>query len=114
MNYFVAVDEAEPGERHDAVAVERGLEREIEAGERLDRHETRHLQRRFDPAALAHGEFLGEQHLDRLDGGELTTFELADELIEGLQSARHAHPTKWRRMRSIGASGRASLTRRPW
>jgi hypothetical protein len=43
-----------------------------------------------DPAALAYGEFLGEQHLDCLDGGELTPFELPDQLIERLQSARHA------------------------
>ena len=31
-----AVDELELGERQDAVAVERGLEGEVEAGERLD------------------------------------------------------------------------------
>ena len=31
-----AVDELQLGERQDAVAVERGLEGEVEAGERLD------------------------------------------------------------------------------
>ena len=42
MHHLGAVDELELGERQDAVAVERGLEGEVEAGERLDRGEARH------------------------------------------------------------------------
>ena len=37
-----AVDEVELGERQDAVAIERGLEGEVEAGERLDGREPCH------------------------------------------------------------------------
>ena len=39
MNGFGAIDELQLGERHDAVPVERGLEGEVEAGERLDGRE---------------------------------------------------------------------------
>ena len=48
---LVAVDEVELGERQDAVAVERGLEGEVEAGEGLDVAEPGHQQRRLDAAA---------------------------------------------------------------
>ena len=41
-----AVDELQLGERQDAVAVERGLEGEVEAGERLDGGEPRHHRAR--------------------------------------------------------------------
>ena len=87
---LMAIDEVELGERQDAVAVERGLEREVEAGQRLDGGEAGHLQRRLDAAALADGELLGEQHLDRLDGADLAALDLLDEMIERLQRARHA------------------------
>ena len=72
------------------VAVERGLEREVEAGQRLDGGEASHLQRRFDAAAFADGDLLGEQHLDRLDRADLAAFELLDDVVERLQGARHA------------------------
>ena len=36
------IDEVEAGERHDPFAVERGLEREVEAGERLEDGQSGH------------------------------------------------------------------------
>lgn len=43
MYHFGAVDEGELGERKDALPVERRLEGEVEAGERLDRGEASEL-----------------------------------------------------------------------
>src|SRR5271165_4458160 len=82
VHNLVAVDEVELGESQDAIAVERRLEGEVEARQRLDRAEAGHLQRRLDAAALADGELLGEQHLDRLDGADLAAFDLLDEIAE--------------------------------
>ena len=53
MDDLVARDEPELGERQDAIAIERGLEREVEPGERLDRRQAAHAQRRLDAAVLA-------------------------------------------------------------
>ena len=86
---LVAVDEVELGERQDPVAVERGLEGEVEAGQRLDGREPGHHQRRLDAAALAQGQLLGEQGIDRLERAGFAALELADGLIEHLQRARH-------------------------
>ena len=42
MHHLGAVDEVQFGQRQDAVAIERRLEGEVEAGERLDRGQPRH------------------------------------------------------------------------
>jgi len=89
MNHFMAIEEVEPGQGRDAVAVERGLEGEVEAGQCLDGGEARHLQGRFDPAAFADGDLLGKQRVDRLDRGDLAALELLDDVVEHLQGARH-------------------------
>ncbi len=52
---FSTGDEAELGERQDSIAVERGLEGEVEAGEGFDGSEASHAQRGLDPAVLAKG-----------------------------------------------------------
>ena len=70
-----AIDELQLGERHDAVLVERGLEGEVEAGERLDGREPRHEEGGFDAAVLAQRQFLGEQRVDCLDGGHLALLD---------------------------------------
>jgi hypothetical protein len=88
LDHLVAIDEVELGECQDTVAVERGLEGEVEAGQRLDDTQPGHLQCCLDAAGLADGEFFGQQHLDRLDGAELTAFDLLDQVIEGFQSTR--------------------------
>ena len=41
------------GKRQDAIAIERGLEREVEAGERFDGGQPRHAQRRPDTPIVA-------------------------------------------------------------
>ena len=64
----MSVDEVECCKGGDAIAVERRLEGEVEAGQRLDRGQPGHLQRRFDAPALADRQLLGEQRFDRLDG----------------------------------------------
>ena len=78
MHDFMPIDEVELGERKDPVTVERRLEREVlKPIQRLDGGQTRHLQRRFDPAALAIGDLLGQQRLDRLDCAQLAALEVA-------------------------------------
>ena len=81
---FATIDELQLGERHDAVFVERGLEGEVEAGERIDRREERHQQRDLDAAVLTQRELLGEQYVDGLDGGYLAAFEAAHDNNEDL------------------------------
>ena len=84
MNHFVSVNEVECGEGGDAIAVERRLEGEVEAGQRLDRGQSGHLQRRLDAPALADRQLLGEQRFDRLDGAELAAFGAAQALDDAL------------------------------
>ena len=84
-----AVDELELGERHDAVLIERRLEGEVEAGERLDGGEPRHDKRCLDAAVLAQGELLGEQGVDGFERGHLTMFEPAHCCVEDFDGARH-------------------------
>jgi hypothetical protein len=59
MYDLVAIDEVELSEGKNPVAVKRGLEREVKAGEGLDIRKPCHLQRRFDATAFANGDFLG-------------------------------------------------------
>ena len=77
------VDEVEPGQSQDAVAVERGLEPEVETSERLDGGEPCHLQGGLDPSLLANGDLLGEQRVDCLDRADLATLDLLDEAVQG-------------------------------
>ena len=77
MDGFGAIDELQPGKRHDAVPVERRLEREVEPGERLDRGQARHLQSHFDTPVLTQRDLLGEQDIDSLERGRLATLDAA-------------------------------------
>ena len=90
MDDLVLVDEVQAGQGHDAVAVERGLEREVEARQRLDGGQPRHLESSLDTPPLPHGDLLGEQGVDCLDGAELAALELLDDALERFQGARHA------------------------
>jgi hypothetical protein len=45
-----------------------------------------------DAAALAVGVLLGEEAVDRLDGGELAALEAAEGVVERLEGAGHAQP----------------------
>ena len=115
--HLVAVDELELGEGQDAVAIERWLEGEVEAGQRLDGGEPGHHQRRLDAPALADGEFLGEQGIDGVQCRDFAAFELADRPIEDLQRAGHpqadeAVPDPFQDRRDD--LGRAGHDRSPW
>lgn len=78
---FAAGDEPELGKCQDAVAVERGLEGEVEAGQRLDRPEASHAERRLDPAVLAQREFFRQENVDGFEGRDLTLFEPAHGMV---------------------------------
>jgi hypothetical protein len=85
-------DEVEAGERHDPVAVERRLEREVEAGERFDDGQSGHAQGRLDPAVLAQAEFLGEKVVDRFDAVDFALLDAAQRGIEHFEHPRHLQP----------------------
>ena len=89
VDHLVAVDEVELSEGEDAIAVERWLEREVEACERLDGGELGHPQRHLHAAVLAQRQFLGEQSVDDLQRTGFTALELAHCLIQDLQSSGH-------------------------
>jgi hypothetical protein len=73
---LAVIDELELGQGQDTLAIERGLEREVEAGEGLDRGQGSHAQRRLDAAGLSHAQLLGEQRVDQLDGAGFAALEL--------------------------------------
>jgi hypothetical protein len=82
-------DEAELGERQDAITVERWLEGEVEAGEGFDGSEAAHAQRGLDPAVLAKGQLFREEDVDGLKGGDLALLKPTYDMIEGFKGPRH-------------------------
>ena len=96
MDDLGAGDEVELGQRQDAVAIERGLEGEVEALQRLRRRQPRGLERDADASGLADGVFLGEQAVDRLERGDLAMLHPPDGVVQGFQRARHAQPDEVR------------------
>lgn len=82
------VPELQSRERQDAVLVQRGLEGEVEVGERLDRRQFGHLDRHFSAAVFAHREFFGEQGVDGLDGADFAAFDALPGDIKDFQRAR--------------------------
>ena len=82
----------ELGQRQDAVAIERGLEGEVEAGERLDRGEARHQERCLDAAVLAQGEFLDQELVEGPDAVDLALLDAPQGGIEHFECARHPEP----------------------
>jgi hypothetical protein len=116
---LTAIDEAELGQRHDAISIQGGLEREVEFGERLDGREARHDERGLDATTLAQGKLLGEQRVDRFESGHLAALEATDRGVEDLERPRHPEPHKraadtigqWRRPRHRGGSDPAAIRR---
>src|SRR5262249_8341032 len=86
VDHLVAVDEVELSKGENAVAVERRLEREVEAGEGLDGRELGHTKRHLDASVLAQRQFLGEQGIDHFERTGFATLELAHGLIKNFQS----------------------------
>ena len=90
MHDLGAGDEVELGQRHDAIAVEGRLEREVEALQRLGRREPGGFERDADAAGLAGGVLLRQQGVDGLERADLSALELAHGVIQRLQRAGHA------------------------
>src|SRR3982751_4137203 len=89
VQHLVTVDEIELGQCKNTVAIERRLEGEVKTRQGLDVGQAAHLERGLDPAALAQGELLVEQGIDRLEWGDLAALELAHQVIEDLKGPRH-------------------------
>src|ERR1700748_2398823 len=89
VDHLIAVDKVELSEGENAIAVEGRLEREVEAGERLDGGELGHPQRLLPAPVLACCQFLGEQGIDNLQRTGFAALELAHGLVQHLQSSRH-------------------------
>jgi hypothetical protein len=89
MHHLGAVDEAQLGERHDALPVERRLEGEVETGEGLDGGEARQRERHLDAPVLAHGALFDEQLIERFDAVDLALLDAPQRGVEHLQGARH-------------------------
>ena len=89
MQGLGAVDELQLGERHDAVPVERGLEREVEAGEGLDGGEPRHDEGHLHAPVLAQGELLGKQRVDSFEGVHFAALDPAHRGVEDFDGAWH-------------------------
>jgi len=89
MDGFGAINELQLGERHDAVLVERGLEREIEAGEVLiaeSRAIVRAiLTRRFSRAA----NLFAEQKVDGFKRRRIAALDAAQRQVQNLEHAGH-------------------------
>ncbi len=68
MHHLAPLDEGEAREREDAVAVERGLEPEVEALERLQHRETRRQEGHLDAPALAQLPLLGQELFEEFIG----------------------------------------------
>ena len=79
---LTAVDELQLGQGQHTLAIKRGLEGKVEAGQRFDCRQPSHPQRRLDATVLAHGQLFSEQRVDQLEGAGLTAFELAHCMIE--------------------------------
>jgi len=102
VHHLAALDELQLGERHDAAAVERGLEGEVEPGQGFQRRQPGHQQRRLDPAVLPQRQLLGEQGVDRLQRGDLAALELADDHAQCDQRGLDVLGERWRERRLRG------------
>ena len=89
MDHLAAVDEVQLGKRHDPGLVQRGLEREVVPGQRFDRTQASHHQRRLDAAIFTERELFEQQLLDRLERGDLAMIKPADTAVDHLERARH-------------------------
>src|SRR5262249_14741888 len=94
VNDLGTVDKIETGERHDPVAVERGLEREVKAGQGLNDGQPGHPQCRFDSTVLTQAEFFSEKIVARFDAVDFTLLDAAERGVDDLERARHLQADK--------------------
>ena len=90
MHDLGMVDELQFGQCEDALPVERGLEGEVEASERLDRGEASQRERRLDAAALANSQLLDQELIEGFDAVDLALLDTAEGGVEHFQGPRHA------------------------
>lgn len=90
MHHLGAVDEPGPRQRHDAVAVEGGLEGAVEALQRLGGDQRGGLEGDADAAVLACDVLLMEQPVAGVDRQDLAPLEATEGVVEHLQRPRHA------------------------
>ena len=86
---LAAVDEAEFGQGEDAVAVEAGLEAEVEGLQGLDPGQARGHQLGADTPGFAPAIFFTEQAVEGFQGGELLAFHLVEDIVEDFQGSGH-------------------------
>ena len=89
MDDLGALDEVEAGEREDAIAVERRLEREVVAGQRLDHRQSGHAQGRFDPTVLTQRQLFAQELVECFDAIDRALLDTPQSRIEDLERARH-------------------------
>lgn len=89
VDSLTPLDKAELCEGEDPILVERWLEGEVEAGQRLDRRKPPHPQRGLDTAILAQRQLLGEQDVDGFQCGEFAMLQATNNVIESLERTGH-------------------------
>ena len=81
----MALDEAERVQALDLLALERGLEGEVEIGERLDRRQAGGAHRGDEPAIVAQRDLRAEESLDGDGALELAAVERTQDVVEGFE-----------------------------
>ena len=86
---FASPDEVELGQGGDSLAVERGLECEVEAFDRLDGEELRGSQRDVYPSCFAQGAIFAQDGVDGFDGSGLALLEAPQRGSERFERPGH-------------------------
>jgi hypothetical protein len=110
------LDEAERMEALQLVALDRGLEAEVEVGQRLHRGQAGGAHRGLEPPLVPQGDVTPQQFGHRFPGRQLAAVAPVQDVIQGLERAGHleigelgAQPVAQGR----GRHQRASATRPP-
>lgn len=89
MDELGPVDELELGQRQDPIAIERGVEAEVEAGQCLDRGQPRHHQGSLDAPVLADRQLLDKQGVERFDAVDFALLDAPEGSVENFERPRH-------------------------
>lgn len=89
MDDLGPVDELQLGQRQDPIAIERGLEAEVEAGQCLDRGQPRHHQRGLHAPVLPDRQLLDEQGVERFDAVDFALLDAPEGSVENFERPRH-------------------------
>ena len=122
---LLALNEAELVQRVDLLALDVGLEAEVEVRERLDRREPAGAHRGLQASAVAKRDLGGQESLDRFRGGRASSIHSGQDLVQCLQGSRNLEisqlgrdalpargPLHWASpvSRAYAASGRCSTS----